>query len=1301
VGSEYSDANIILEILQNAEPNDSQGTWFDLEFFADGQWQPVVPNIQKYRFNRSISAIRIVDNGVGYLPTDMTTMGGGKGSNKKSAGQFGTGMKVSDLSALRRKVQVVRSSRNWRSFPMRKPVTTSAGKSHTLLYQTEFFEDVKPGSIVEYRRPTSGMIDALRNIEDMYLPLDRTFKKRLHQYVPGVGSILNKKTAKDSIMVKGRIYELSTPSEHPYLFAYDLHNCLIQDQNRQNVDKGRVDKNIQQIWDKLNSVPVYEYLINSVFGGVEYEEHGMKGISPRGPFLKAATRTYNFSDWKNGMVFLITPTTKKTTIQTLRSRGYTGIDVGESRFLKETFGRLPGAQEGEELLETIEKKVSFHAQLDSNFNDETWASTACRGVAILDKVDPKARQMLVETEEGRTISYARFLRMPKKPKATCLILRLPKDTVPAPRDSINYAHQPFEDFFASATAAGVNCVAFNGQMEFADPNRKQSNLVEVTRRHWQKSQPSVAEIRLFVTNRRERKELTKLPEHSLSLDPDYRPYEVHEEGEIVRIDDAVLYERGVKAADQYDHWNMLFSYNLPLDVQHGSGNIIKRMVGETNQLAIPVEILKKAKKGEGGRNAEHHLEYNVTPTNHALWVRAFEQVYGDDVVIDDMEHKTEVRKERVTTLQRTSKFATVSPPESLATALVRCGVKTLSKATQAATSREYSPSPVDTGMLHIGAIIDKAIEDNVPKGEETLISLPVNVVKGLFNDYGQRINFDGGYMNPFLVEGDLKLYVDAKLFDDQTFDLERLISVLLKLKLNVYKDYMDPAAYGRFAMRVNLVIASIITPFFIQEFFAKVAESPQKVWKLIQRKIETQSFEYEQMAGQLPNLRKGLFGQNRLLGEGSFISRNVEFIMGGIAAAILLTVGGRSFLASPEGAEVRRAIPENAVTQIFKPTVNTGFSDKANFKPKKNKTTRIGVSVEVKTMSDKEMKHRRDTFQSIPELGWGEYMQEEVRPVYTGKGWSIDGKAPMMPTANPTSVKTITHIQEVNPEKGKENLRNRTGAVIVMDSIRAILPNGDETDDFSTTLLSDGSVDVFMTNPRIVRVRYETASPTSWKDAAKKLTDKDYDSIPAEALGYYTTVPQNIDPSKIRLKSKSFTRFKNLGQLFAWLNTKPPYERWRLWRKVTRGARYTIDGRTEAAHNKFHAGQLPQKDYFEFVFNSKELANPLDADCDGQNTAHALGERYLGLPSRQIGVVTISGIRHQLTETYWPGIGWVEDDTMGKDKYIEGPLATLNERTQSSVSTPENTPSEEEIDDAVWRRNEYVQRGCPEVEPTQ
>jgi len=223
--------NILLETLQNAEPNDSDSTWFTLEIQVGGSWKSW-KEIGNYT-NSQISAVRVVDNGKGFIPTELGIFGSSKNPDGESGGLFGEGGNMADITARRLGIDVRKHSRNWSATPYLFRQQATGRVVERLGYDTEFYPDFIPGSAVEFRHIGDDFLDAVRTIDEKFLPVrGREYKTLAQTYF---GDIVEKKDT-DYIFIKGRAYPLVPAPEKPFLFSYNLTKFVVKDRNRSRIN---------------------------------------------------------------------------------------------------------------------------------------------------------------------------------------------------------------------------------------------------------------------------------------------------------------------------------------------------------------------------------------------------------------------------------------------------------------------------------------------------------------------------------------------------------------------------------------------------------------------------------------------------------------------------------------------------------------------------------------------------------------------------------------------------------------------------------------------------------------------------------------------------------------------------------------------------------------------------------------------------------------------------------------------------------------------------------------------------------
>lgn len=1428
----FRDGNILLEIIQNAECNDSKGTWFAVEFYAKGKWRSAIEGMHEFT-DEEIEAVRIVDNGKGYLPTDMTTIGGGKRNDPTSAGRFGSGMKVADRSALGKGVRVVRYSRNWRATPYLRPSLTSHGHDSTVSYQVAFFEDVFPGSVVEYRNLTPKMMHALRRIGDYYLPLDKTVENRLLARSPS-GLILEPREGQNQIMAHGRSYEFIYRLELPLLFSYDLHDCPIYDQNRHYVGHSEAIENIRKIWSETQDTELFKRFFASAAQGDErkYYEHEMDGLdSPSDAFKQAAKEYYGIKDLEKAYICDDREETKKQE-EILDEHGYQGIKIGDSRFIKGSFCSLRIVS-GRDVLRSITRERYVKGNL-VNYQGDNFAPSVCRAVSTLSKTNNGKREIYIvvkneETGETRTIPYSEFVKGKHQKEETPTRIIIKGQTIePGEEDfdeQVGYYNQrprwydPLEPLILSCTAADTNFTIHNDIFEIANGGTKMGKAI-IQLRRWENCPRRQLEVEIRVDHYSQAEELRRLHEYSLDLNPDYVPIEATAAGEVVALGGTKIYEEGTqKSMGPCCETLYLLSYNIPAKVTNDSVQDqilgILRLCGDPR---IPEKVLEAAKKA----NKETELvEYFAEPKDEgvkAAWKAAFEKVFGPKIVIDDVEKKHNA--DLVGAVQRKSEIETVKLHPALTRTLCKCGVKTVSEAVTARKIQEYDVNPAEAALVAVADIADEIIDKIMP-GHVERIRAEMRVVKSVQNPYGQRIESGaGGYVDPFLrdctifihravvnpkrtrqliefiirvklmtyrlqvPEDDLK-EVQAEVLEyaeelmTKTKFYEKIRGMLVNLEYETYSliertlesmqavdldsvDPFDPKFMNRFsfASLYGRVKRSKVVRWYKDKDKREAEANQRREEKRLRKEKEREEREQrreeawrrkreeerrkerekeEAWKRKMEAWRRKMEEKERKK-EARERRKRRRVITGatGIegriarAAAIVLVGGGAAVTAAPYlGQMGARFLPDGSQSELGMRIQNVmddirlgiaglaenlpdvdlpswdfpdipGFGNGDDgFKRPGQAGGQIGVNMERgvagngSESGDDYMRHQMETFISDPQLEWGYWMSEQSRAVYTGKGWlgvpddAPSFKDPEFPTQN-----RIAHYQVVGSQE-RVTIRNRHAAAIDQNSIELLLKNGSTSTNFTMLKKPSGEYDIQIYAEDVVGIVYHTVNAIDWIGTARQLTDNDFAGLDQEAYAYYTATP-NYDLSKIRFKSKHFPQFSTLKQFMDYLYTLSPFDAMSTIRGVIGSMRYTVDGRTERAYRKFHAGELPQKDFLDFVLSSDELDEPGDGDCDCQNSLYAILGRLRGLPTKINTVVTDSGAWHAPASTFLPGIGWIETDTMGERQREESIVRGGNEY-QTRGNERDRRSAAKRMQDILKRHAEFYKRECDEL----
>ena len=1329
----FADSNILLEILQNAEPKDSKGTWFDVEFFAKGKWRRVTEEMANFK-NEEIEKLRILDNGKGYMPKDMTTLGGGKRLDAESAGQFGSGMKISDRSALGRGVKVTRYSRNWKASPHLKPVITSAGEDATVSYNVQYFPHSHQGSVVEYESITPQMIDALRKIQDIYLPLDKSLEERLIHSTP-YGLILKPKEGGAVFMVKGRSYVPTVEPKHPLMYSYDLHDCRIDDQNRHFVDTGAATQNIYKIWGSMGDKNLFLNLFKAHNEARIFHEHKMDGfIEPPEAFGVAAKEYFEITDWKR--VYLDEGDLDQDQKELLKSKNIKPISIPNSTFLHDTLHGLVST--GKEYIERISVIRYLSGKVD-DYEEDTFASTVCRAISEVDKLSDKDKRRIrmkfrhAERGEEKTISYVEFIQSGdayKEYQLEGMIIDIPdfklekedywiKDQkVPLSID--DFIHR-FDPLITAFLAGGIKAKVTNDSYEL-EPAFSESRTYGrpcLALRNWSNFDSQNFSIEINVDNAKQASELKELHKYSLELNPDYKPLERTADGDVVEIpkEEGVFYENGVKKVKRVTSYNSILSYNFKTTVdRYSAGNEIEKILNLVENEDIPVAILTKARDDAG--NA--YLEYGCIikgEKQKAIWRKAFEKVFGGNgkpIVLDDVRDLgNRETTEKAKTTASNSDIESISVHYHLVPLLKECGVPLLSVATKAERVLEYIPDPAKEALMEVSRVADKAIERafkevftgySIPK-----LKSPIHLVKKLWNAYGQEIKSDNGYIDP--LGRDPNIYVFDGLISNRRID--ELITFLLISKIEAYRGSFEAEDFLELKGAAMGIAERTLTSIeFIRKIRLMIFNKRNKTIQLVERAINEMENdkESEKKIDDVLDIKPEKKKREKMRMPNLSVSPQVRQVLARTALAVAVLFGGGTAISKygpnvdlPSFSIAEGSVPEWLKKLESKFEKDDKISDGFN-RPNISNDIPIGVSVErsfaggSREAAEKYGMESGANFLTTPNLRWGYFMSEKSMDRYNGKSWEYDNNAPDFAYQNFDKVERFAHYQKVGKSQSTI-LRTRAGGVIDPKSIKVIKDDGSLSEKFSIQKLSHGEYELKVLDSEGIAVTYQTLNPSDWHEKAETITDADFAQLDPSAYAYYTHTP-DLDINKIRFKSILYPEMTNLGEFVSYLKTLNPIERVNTIRAVIGKMRYTITEKTETAFRKFHSGQLPEKDFLEFIMNSNEIENPGDGDCDVQNSLFALMSRYAGIPTKLDFVLTEKNVAHAPASIFLPKIGWILSDTMGERSLIEEigeHDRDIDDRQEVDTESTEEAARKKLID-AMQRRTEYMARKCYEVQ---
>lgn len=1347
VGGRFTDSarftvtSVFLEILQNAQPRDSKGTNFDFQFYARGTWHPVVPTIAEFG-DGEIKGIRIIDNGKGYLATDAVVLGGGKREDPESFGNFGSGMKLSDRSATEEGLQVTRYSQNWKGVPHLIPVMTSAGRDATVHYEVNFFETPLPGSVVEYRNLSTKALRVVRNIADLYLPLDPSFPERLLSHTEK-GLILTPKNNTPTVMVGGRIYTLTVPTEQPFLFSYDLHKCLIDDQNRYHVDTQRALDNIEDILELTTNEEIYEKIMRTALADELHPEHDLHGVEPQTCFWEAAKKVYNISDEEKEKTYLVTEETNEKENRALQRHGYKPLVVGKSKFIKETFHKF-GIPTSQDVLTGHTEEIP--CDYIENYKEENFALCACRAALLLEKLPPDAKEMIIVLEDGTQMAYDAWLASDQTPPPVQFIVRAKNYKF---REKGWHAEFPgiLHPLFTAAAVIGAEITVITGCHEVSDPKTKGEYCrVVATHRQWPLGENHSVEITIDIQNPSQAGELKTLYAHCLNLDPNYKPFERTTLGDIVAIDGGKIYKQGIVKETSEE---LLCSYNIPADNYCTSS-----ITNATNRPEVPLKILTQAKEDPQRIYEEFKNEY--IPRNPQLWLEAFHKIFGQRAVIDDLKEDETILRDRAEGTIEKSGFKKVNLPGTLNQKLKSCGVKGAREKIETKTVLEHTPTPAEQALLLVQKIIDEAIQKCISDKTECR-ELKVRVARSVRNADGDEIRSGKGYYRS-PTRDDYNIYLLEDLL--KAGDVETLTVVLARRTIENYAPYMEEEEYLLMKSRVLTILDVAFTPAFNRKFKKAARRSMKKTTQIVERTIgeielpveeeeplfpptEPVEKKWNKLIRGIRELLKGLRRKSDTIKtfekafpppeglqvidfeEASPPPERPQSFITPIRAAIFLICAATGIVVLDQneniGTELPHMVAQKAAVKVEEPEEPSaleklfneltelvdGIAKRAghawNRPTGENRTVRpdyekIDVGID-RNLPQTEALKRRAEFISQPALKWGYFMAEKTEGIYDGEGWGGDANAPQFVDPQWSEVYRISHMQILREKEQKVQLRRRAGGLTDPTSIKVIREDQTETTDFTLTPLPNGEYEVDVPDRKAIGVMYETVSPVNWEAKAESLTDADFQKLDPTAYAYYTQVPPT-DLTKIKFPPKphiaSLNGITTLQEFIDYLRTKKPFERIRLIRYMVENMRYTRTEQTEIAFAKFHKKELPEQDFLTFIFNSELLEQPGDGDCDVQNSIFALLTRLAGVPTRETFVYTNSGAGHGPAEVYLPTIGWVLMDTMGT-RTIEENVNSGNDLPDSRRSSNRDF-SQDALKGYLLRRAEYEKRECSQFE---
>lgn len=167
---------ICLDGFQNHLPTDSNGTKCYLQFLVDGQWLSRDEALTK---KDQITEVRFMDNGVGFTYSNLLYLHSTKTSEDLSAGQFGEGMKLLSIAAVKLGLDLEFQSRNWTAnatSEIQTMINTRAGdkakRLRRLVYDIKVYDGkLIIGSRTIFHHPSKEFIDYALQLPEKILVL--------------------------------------------------------------------------------------------------------------------------------------------------------------------------------------------------------------------------------------------------------------------------------------------------------------------------------------------------------------------------------------------------------------------------------------------------------------------------------------------------------------------------------------------------------------------------------------------------------------------------------------------------------------------------------------------------------------------------------------------------------------------------------------------------------------------------------------------------------------------------------------------------------------------------------------------------------------------------------------------------------------------------------------------------------------------------------------------------------------------------------------------------------------------------
>lgn len=172
---EWGLKRICLDGVQNHLPADALGTAVAVVCEVNGQWQPL--EVARATPDQ-ITAVRFVDDGVGYDPKNLEMFWSGKTDDSESAGQFGEGAKMLAAATLREGISVTFASQSWEAEPFAQVDTIRDFRKKRDVEVKRLGINVKHfpeapmrGSHTTFRQVTPEFIREVMEMPDLVLPL--------------------------------------------------------------------------------------------------------------------------------------------------------------------------------------------------------------------------------------------------------------------------------------------------------------------------------------------------------------------------------------------------------------------------------------------------------------------------------------------------------------------------------------------------------------------------------------------------------------------------------------------------------------------------------------------------------------------------------------------------------------------------------------------------------------------------------------------------------------------------------------------------------------------------------------------------------------------------------------------------------------------------------------------------------------------------------------------------------------------------------------------------------------------------